>query len=767
MGTDTAGRGELAQLLAGLRADAGISQEQLAHAAGISVRAVADLEHGRARSAQRRTVRALAGALELDAADARELEAVAAAGRPRPRVAAGPAVRGALELPRGVADFTARGPALCRLRAWAEQAEQEHAPVAVVSGEPGLGKTSFAVHAAHQLAPLFPDGQFAVGLHGMEPGPVPARDALAALLRAAGVARGAVPAATEDRAGLWRSVAREKRLLVLLDDAAGEEQVRPLLPGGGRSLVIVTSRRALAGLESVHRCELAVLRREEAVELLKRIAGRQRVEREAQAARDIVDLCGGLPLAVRIAGQRLAARPDEHLGKLASRLADEERRLDALQAGSLQVRAAFTLSYQQLAPAARLLFRRASLAAGPDFSPEVAAVLADLPMDQAIRYAEDLTDVGLLQTHPAAERYRYHDLLKVFAAEQLSAEDGPAGTSEVLEQADRWILRRATATALRFDADRHQDTPIGDPEPHSAPADRDAARAWLEAERDSWLAALRRAAASGRHRRVLGVAEAMHWFSDLNQHWELWAEVFSLSSRAARELGSRQEEAVHLNYLAWAYNICVYDHHAALGAAEAALEAAREAGDQLQVGWALGYGAGALIRTGRPDEAVTWLRDADACLGALSTIQAVLGRLSVLSTLGTTLREQGHPAEALTVHLRAEAICSAGPPGPVGIAEMYRAVAQQNIGNDYAAMGRWSEAEQPLRDALDTFEAHTAAAWSEPARLDLGRVLVRLGRHQEARQALTTAHHALRALNSPRQHEAATELHTLGSLGTP
>ncbi|MFE2721664.1 ATP-binding protein [Kitasatospora sp. NPDC059327] len=765
MENDGSGRGGFGQLLYRLRGDAGLSQEQLAHAAGVSVRALADLERGRARGARRRTVRALAEALGLDETGERALEQAAAAGRPRPQTGGATVVRGALALPRDIADFTARGPALDRLRAAVRRADGEHAPVAVVSGEPGLGKTSFAVHAAHRLAEHFPDGLFAVDLHGMGHEPTEPRDALAALLRAVGVPDSGVPADTGDRAGLWRSVVRDRRLLVLLDDAAGEEQVRPLLPGGGRSLTIVTSRQSLAGLESVHRCDLGVLRREEAVELMTRILGPERVGREAQAARDIVDLCGLLPLAVRIAGQRLAARPDERLGKLAARLADEGRRLDTLQAGSLQVRAVFALSYRQLGPAARRLFRRAALAAGPDFGPEIAALLADLPIAQAARHAEELTDAGLLQPHPTAERYRFHDLLKVFAGEQVAAEDGPEGIRAALERADRWILGRAGAAALRFDADHHQDSPHADPDPASLPAGREGARAWLEAERANWLAALRRAARAGHHRQVVDVAEAMHWFSDLNQHWELWAEVFRYSSDAARALGSRREEAVHLNYLAWAYNICVYDHQAALAAAEAALTAAREVDDRLQVGWALGYGAGALSRTGRVAESIAWLRDSAACLGALGSVQAHLGELTVLNTLGNTLRQQGRAGEALEVHRRAELICRAGAPGrSPDLAELYGAIIRQNIGNDLAALGRWSEAEPELAGALARFEARDVKPWSEPARLDLGRVLARLGRRREAFQALSAAHEALGALNSPRRQEAADELDALGTV---
>ncbi|MFF0777691.1 helix-turn-helix domain-containing protein [Streptomyces sp. NPDC003720] len=757
---------DFGQRLRFLRARAALSQEALAHAAGVSVRALADMERGRTRGPQRRTVRALADALGLDADEAAGLEESAALGRPRPRAAGGPAAPVALPLPRDIQDFTARDAALARLLDLVRDADPGQPQVTVVAGQPGLGKTAFAVHAAHRLAPHFPDGQFALDLHGMDAEPTSPRDALARLLGALGLAEAAIPAGTDDRAGLWRSLAAERRLLLLLDNAADEAQIGPLLPGTGPSLTIVTSRQALAGLTAVHRCDLALLRREEAVELLTRILGPERVRAEAQAARDLADLCGHLPLAVRIAGQRLLSRPHERLGKLVARLAAEGRRLDGLQAGNLRIRAAFALSYRQLRPDAQTLLRRASLAAGADFSPETGALLAGLSYDEAVACAEELTDAGLLQSDPAAERYRFHDLLRLYAAEQVEADDGPAVRDDALDRTARWMLRRATAAALHFDADHDHTAPSGDPDPDAAPTGREEARAWLEAERAQWLAALRRAHDTGRHRQVLDTAEAMHWFSDLNQHWEQWVEVFQRSSDSARALGSRREEAVHLNYLAWAHNLCAHDPRAALVSADSALAAARDSDDGLQQGWALGYGAGALHRLGRLEEAHTRLREAAHRLAAQETGQARLAELSILNALGALLRQLGRAADALDIHRRGERICRAGVPGRADeLIAFYHAVHRQQIGNDLAALERWHEAEPSLRQALDFFDAAQMPAWAEQARLDLGRVLGAMG-HPEARQTLLAARDALAELRSPRQAEAASALAELGEAGT-
>ncbi|MEW2621546.1 helix-turn-helix domain-containing protein [Streptomyces sp. NPDC048106] len=773
--------GDFGQRLRHLRARAGLSQEALSHAAGVSVRALADMERGRTRGPQRRTVQVLAEALGLDDEEAAGLEKSAALGRPRPRTASGPAAPVALALPRDIQDFTARGPALARLLELAQEAGGDRPAVAVVAGQPGLGKTAFAVHAAHRLAPHFPDGQFALDLHGMDPEPTTPRDALARLLGAVGVADAAIPAGTDDRAGLWRSVASERRMLLLLDNAVDEAQVSPLLPGAGPSLTIVTSRHSLAGLESVHRSDLALLRREEAVELLTRIIGPARVRAEAQAARDLADLCGHLPLAVRIAGQRLLSRPHERLGKLVARLAAEGRRLDGLQAGSLRVRAAFALSYRQLPLDSRLFLRRAALAAGADFSPETGALLAGLPYDDAVACAEELTDAGLLQSDAVTERYRFHDLLRLYAAEQVADEDGPEARDAALDRTARWMLRRATAAALHFDVEHdrtapdpqtapypqgdpspHGDAdPHGDPDPDGAPTGREEARAWLEAERAQWLAALRRAHSNGHHRQVLDAAQAMHWFSDLNQHWEQWVEVFQRSADSARALGSRRDEAVHLNYLAWAHNLCVHDPHAALTSADAALVAARDCGDGLQEGWALGYGAGALHRQGRIQEAHARLRAAAGCLASQDSAQARLAELTILNSLGTLLRQAGRAAEALETHRRSERICRAGIPGRTDeLIALYHAVARQQIGNDLAALERWAEAEPPLRQALAAFENAQMPAWAGPARLDLGQVLSAMG-HPQARETLLAARADLVTLRSPRQAEATAALTAL------
>lgn len=230
------------ELLHALRTRAGISQERLAQRAGISVRALSDMERGRTRGPRQSTVEALAAALGVDGMVGHELEDAARSGRPRavggagPHASAGtgpgagsPAGHG-LALPRDLGDFTARGPALAGLRVLAGHLDPARPPVAVICGQPGLGKTAFAVHAAHALAPGFPDGQYAVDLRGMDPKPTPPREVLARLLHALGVADTDVPAATDERGGLLRSVLRERRVLLLLDNAADEDQVRPCCP---------------------------------------------------------------------------------------------------------------------------------------------------------------------------------------------------------------------------------------------------------------------------------------------------------------------------------------------------------------------------------------------------------------------------------------------------------------------------------------------------------------------------------------------------------
>ncbi|MFD7666025.1 ATP-binding protein [Streptomyces sp. NPDC059788] len=790
MGTATPATGDFGALLNSLRRSAGLTQEELAHAAGVSVRALSYMERGRSRGPQRRTVRALATALRLDAAGAEELEHAASLGRPRTTtgpadeadVAPGtePTAHHSLALPRDLPDFTARGPALERLLALAENLDPARPPVAVVCGQPGLGKTAFAVHAAHTLAPHFPDGQFAVDLRGMDTQPVQPREALARLLRALGVADAAVPTGTDDRSGLLRSVLRERRVLLLLDNAVDEDQVRPLLPGHGPSLTLVTSRHALSGLEAVHRAELALLRREEAVELLTRIIGPERVRREAQAARDLAELCGHLPLAVRIAGQRLASRPGEHLAKLVTQLAAHERRLDALQAGSLQVRTAFALSYRQLDQAARTVFRRAALADGPDFSPRTAALLAGLPLREAARCAQVLADAGLFQPHPTADRYRFHDLLHLFATEQLAEEDQPADLTAARDRTDAWTLGRAAAAARLFstgpdgDNEPHPSDFDGEPDhtgpdddhgPANAPWDHAEAHAWLEAERAQWLKALHRAHAAGRHRQALDTATAMHWFSDRTSHWEEWAEVFGLGVDAARATGSRRDEAVHLNYLAWAHSTCRHDHTTALSTARAALATARTIDDRLQTGWALYYAASALIGLDRAEEATAHLHEAADNLAGRTDTHSRLAELSTLNTLGRHLRRTGHAAEALAVHRRSEALCGGNfPARSKEVLGTYLAATRMHIGNDLAALRRWNEAEAPLRQAVTAFEAARMSNWSEPARLDLGIVLRHLHRTEEARDTLTAAHQGLARLNHPRRLEAAAQLRRLDDL---
>ncbi|QKW23081.1 hypothetical protein HUT16_31895 [Kitasatospora sp. NA04385] len=314
-------------------------------------------------------------------------------------------------------------------------------PVVGVSGLGGVGKSTLAVHVAHAVGGQYPDGQLYVNLRGAGAFPADPGEVLAGFLGALGVADAALPPGTAERAALFRSRVAGLRVLIVLDDARDTRQVRPLLPGSRSCAVLVTSRAWLSGLPTTRQVGLEPLTPEESVRLLAAIAGRARVAAEPAAARRLAEACGFLPLAVRTAASRLAARPAWQLSHMADRLASERRRLAELEAGELAVAASFRLSYDQLDAEGARAFRLLSLADGPGVSSAAAAVLLGLPEPAAERLAEALTDLGLLSC-PFPGRYQYHDLLRLFARELVREVDGEAAGRAAVER----LLRHYLAT---------------------------------------------------------------------------------------------------------------------------------------------------------------------------------------------------------------------------------------------------------------------------------------------------------------------------------
>jgi transcriptional regulator with XRE-family HTH domain len=337
-------------LLRRLRAGAGLTQEELAEAARLSPRSVSDLERGINRTARRETARLLADALGLIGPARAEFEA-AAGGRPVPGGAGTGGVAAATRtLPRDVVSFTGRQQELGQLAEAADAGSGGVVGIYAIGGMAGVGKTAFAVHAAHRLAGRYPDGQIFLPLHGHTPGraPVDPADALASLLLTAGVAAAHIPPGLDARTALWRDRLAGRQLLLVLDDAAGSEQVRPLLPGSGGSLVLVTSRRHLTGLEDATAVSLDTLPPGQAAALLVRLAGRPGLSPDDPAFGEITGLCGCLPLAIAMVARQLHHHPAWTAAGRAAELTAAAGRLELMATENLSVAAAFDLSYADL-----------------------------------------------------------------------------------------------------------------------------------------------------------------------------------------------------------------------------------------------------------------------------------------------------------------------------------------------------------------------------------------------------------------------------------
>ncbi|MFF4143501.1 BTAD domain-containing putative transcriptional regulator [Streptomyces sp. NPDC001698] len=408
------------------------------------------------------------------------------------------------QLPATVPDFTGRSSFVAELSEVLASAEGRVMAVSALAGIGGVGKTTLAVHVAHQARAAFPDGQLYVDLQGAGPRAAEPETVLGSFLRALGTADSAIPDSLEERAALYRSVLDGRRVLVLLDNARDAAQVRPLLPGTEGCAALVTSRVRMVDLAGAHLVDLDVMSPDEALSLFTRIVGEDRVAGEREAALDVVAACGFLPLAIRIAASRLAARRTWTVSVLAAKLADERRRLDELQAGDLAVKATFELGYGQLEPAQARAFRLLGLADGPDMSLEAAAAVLDLSVDDTEDLLESLVDTSLLES-AAPGRYRFHDLVRLYARACAERDEHPPGEREA---AMSRLLDFYLATAARvFAIDRPGDMLVDHlEEPHSAGldfADRRAAQDWLYREAVPLLACVRQSSGAATLRRAV------------------------------------------------------------------------------------------------------------------------------------------------------------------------------------------------------------------------------------------------------------------------
>lgn len=535
--------------------------EELAERSGVSVRAISDLEHGRTGRPHPRTVRLLADALGLppsaaglfvagDGARDGSAAAVAESGGAPQMVA--PA-----QLPATARYFTGRVPELEMLSRWLDDLESGAGSVliAAICGAAGVGKTALAVHWARANAARFPDGQLFVDLRGFGPGgaPLTPAEAIRGFLSALQFPPRAIPPDAGAQLSLYRSLLAGRRILMVLDNAGDDAQVRSLLPTGLGSIVLVTSRRLLAGLaamEGANLLSLDVLTDSEARETLTMRLG-ARAAAEPQAVTELIALSARLPLALGIIAARAVTRPRWSLASLVAELRTVSDRLDALEAGEVtaSVRTALSWSAGRLSAGATRMLALLGLHAGPDITVAAAASLAGVARWQARAAMDELLGLHLI-AEPLPGRFAFHDLLRAYAAEHAARLPSDVVQSSVRRVLDHYLHSATTAAMLLYQID-----PPNRPMPAVAgvtaedPPDRRQAYGWLEAERPVMLAAIRQAQHLALDTHAIGLAAALREFQIRRAYWHELADTQRIALSAACHSGDQAAEATCRRYL--------------------------------------------------------------------------------------------------------------------------------------------------------------------------------------------------------------------------
>ncbi|MEQ0565752.1 BTAD domain-containing putative transcriptional regulator [Amycolatopsis sp. NEAU-NG30] len=643
------------------------------------------------------------------------------------------------QLPYDIADFTGRAHEVAELTRRLSE-ETTGSRLCAVYGKPGSGKSTFATHVAHRVREHFPDGRLYASLRGVQAVRADPAEVLAGFLRALGVPDQDIPAGLEERAQLYRTMLADRRILVVLDDASDERQVRPLLPGGHTCAVLVTSRERLGAVGGAVHLHLPVLDEPEALELLSRVVGGTRVAEHPEAARELVRLCGNLPLAVRIAGARLAARPQWKVGRLTERLRGQHRILQELTLGDLEVRGSLALSYDGLAERERTALRRLGLLDVSSFGAWVAAPLLGCDGDEAEEVVERLVDAQLLDVSTVddggAMRYQIHDLTRAFARERGEAEETAESIREVTTRAaECWLelvelagrrgphVPAESGSLARYLTAAQVDEILTDPD------------AWFDAEQTGLVGVVERVSDLDLTDVATRLAAALcsSVFAVRNLFGQWW-RTHNAALAAARRTGDRAGEARLLSGLGWLryeqdrFDESIAYHEQALAAHELDGDRRGQAMSLLDLSIVqCEYGQFAQAR-----------HSLDLALPELRELGEQQAEVQALHGLGHVLTEQGELDEALA----AAELAVAGYANSGAVSS--HAVALRSLSLVHRAAGRLAEAARYSQEAVNLLRGLDDPLMSAYAVQALVKVRIRQGRGDEVRDdmlaCLATCH---------------------------
>ncbi|QGK68506.1 tetratricopeptide repeat protein [Allosaccharopolyspora coralli] len=660
------------------------------------------------------------------------------------------------ELPPAPAGFVGRLPESAALDAMVEQDTGTPNRLAVLTGTAGVGKSALAITWSHRVAHRFPDGQLYASLRGFdsERTPLSPAEALTSILKTLGVAADAIPVGLDDRAALYRSLLADRRVLVLLDNARDSEQVRLLLPAGTKSLVVITSRRRLDGLVVGSGAEvlpLETLSTDVAVELLDRAGIPGRSTSEPAATRRLAELCGGLPLALRIAAARLAVSPGRGAGDLVDELTDERDRLHAfdVEDADTSVRRAFDISYRSLHATHASTFRMLGLVPGHTFTPHVVAALCGTEPAGARRRLRALA-LAHLVTEPEPDRFGMHDLLRLYARDLVADEHRPAAGDEsalrrlvhyymvVADRARRFL--RPPRDSLDFTADTETVSPVI--------GSRAQALEWFDAEWPNLVATIRVLNARGMHELCWPLVRLQFNYVMVRCPWEDWIQIYTDGLDSARAVDDTVGSLLMSAGIGVAYSRSQRPAQALPHYAES-YRGALAGGDP---GWQamaqVNMGA-VLVRLERYDEARGY------CWDALQTYRTLGDRYrqaGALNNLAQTEQAAGRREEALSHLVEAEAMCREADDLET------LAVVLSNCGEVSLDLGRAAEAERYHHEALDVALRCGSAMRQASAYVGLGDAATARGDRAVARTRWETALGILETVASRRAGEVHKRL---------